>query len=190
MTRLGTRPLRLELESRLEPFTDNSIIFKKRYDLERASCSLCTIYLRADSLSFPTMLSAYCRPIRNYVQCISVKCSHCKQTVFKTSKKSACFICLRAKGGCTQSSLRCATTTAITFASTPATVNAHSYDFLTQKSCDSCDAIPATNRANYAHRMRLNRLRSSQVKRSGFYDSCDEVENFLLCRRNRKQTRL
>ena len=94
------------------------------------------------------------------------------------------------KGGCTQNSLRCATTIAITFASTAATANAHSCDFLTQKSCDSCDAIPATNRAKYAHRMRLKRVRSSQVKRSAFYDSCDKVENFLLCRRNRKRSRL
>ena len=85
--------------------------------------------------------------------------------------------------------LRCATTIAITFASTPATANAHSCDFLTQKSYDSCDAIPATNRANYAHRMRLKRVRSSHVKRSGFYDACDKVENFLLCCRNRKLAR-
>ena len=39
-------------------------------------------------------------------------------------------------------------TIAITFALTAVTANAHNSDFLTQKSCDSCDAIPATNRAN------------------------------------------
>ena len=48
---------------------------------------------------------------------------------------------------------------------------ARSSDFLTQKSSDSCDAIPATKRANFAHRMQLKLLRSSQAKRSGFYDS-------------------
>ena len=53
------------------------------------------------------------------------------------------------KGGCTHSSLRCATTTAISFASTAATANAHCCDFLTQKSCDSCDAILVANRTGY-----------------------------------------